>query len=115
MRDFGRPVPRVFSRCLREHEDGHRQRRRHYGDMPLNVATITTTGYLCPYNHEDMTIYRRRKDGDMRIGRRGAGRSDDPLAMPSNQRSFRLSPPSRERRGYNIWRSACGMQIADRG
>ena len=56
--------------------------------MPWNVATITTIGYLCPHNHEDMRICHRRKDGDMRMGGRGAGRSDDPLAMPSNQRSI---------------------------
>jgi len=76
MRDFGWPVPQIFSRCLRQHEDGHRRRRRHYGDMPWKIATIMTTDYLYPHNHEDRTIYRRRKDGDMRIGGRDAGVSD---------------------------------------
>ena len=44
--------------------------------MPWNIATITTIGYLCPYNHEDMRICHRRKDGDMRMGGRDAGVSD---------------------------------------
>ena len=44
--------------------------------MPWNIATITTIGYLCPHNHEDMRICHRRKDGDMRMGGRDAGVSD---------------------------------------